>query len=181
MGKTWKRLDKEQLKKLYEEEGRGVTELAAYFGCSPLTIRRHLHRHGIRVRSQSEEMSGRKLAPEHRDKVIKTLRQGALWDNPNWKGGRSVSKGRKKDGQYAVLLIDGRYVPEHRYVMEQSMGRKLHRDEHVHHIDGNKLNNDPHNLQVLTASEHTKLHMTEAHKEHLSDKMRDYWANNKTR
>lgn len=28
----------------------------------------------------------------------------------------------------------------------------------VHHIDYDKLNNDPHNLQVLTHSDHAKLH-----------------------
>jgi hypothetical protein len=38
--------------------------------------------------------------------------------------------------------------------MEILLGRRLRRDEHVHHLDGNRLNNLPSNLQVLSASAH---------------------------
>lgn len=34
------------------------------------------------------------------------------------------------------------------------IGRKLKPDETVHHIDGNKLNNDWRNLQILTQKDH---------------------------
>lgn len=46
----------------------------------------------------------------------------------------------------------------HRKVMEDFIGRKLRNDEIVHHKDMNKLNNDISNLEILTRSEHTKLH-----------------------
>lgn len=46
----------------------------------------------------------------------------------------------------------------HRLVAEQMLGRELLPGEVVHHIDGNKHNNDPSNLQVLTRSEHIRLH-----------------------
>lgn len=46
----------------------------------------------------------------------------------------------------------------HRYIVELSIGRKLKRNEHVHHIDLNPLNNDLNNLQIMSASEHQKLH-----------------------
>lgn len=51
---------------------------------------------------------------------------------------------------------------EHRVVAEQILGRKLNPGilgEVVHHIDGNRHNNAPENLQVMTQSEHALLHI----------------------
>jgi hypothetical protein len=50
---------------------------------------------------------------------------------------------------------------EHRVVAEQKIGRPIQPGEHVHHIDGDKHNNNPDNLIVLTASEHQRLHAME--------------------
>lgn len=47
------------------------------------------------------------------------------------------------------------YVPEHRLVVEMSLGRFLNpRTELVHHIDGNRSNNDIQNLKLTTPEEH---------------------------
>jgi hypothetical protein len=42
--------------------------------------------------------------------------------------------------------------------MEQYLGRKLKSNEVVHHIDGDKFNNDLSNLQLMTREEHSRLH-----------------------
>ncbi len=48
----------------------------------------------------------------------------------------------------------------HRVVAEQMLGRPLLPGEVVHHIDGDKRNNDPSNLMVFaSASEHARHHM----------------------
>lgn len=50
---------------------------------------------------------------------------------------------------------------EHRVVAEQMLGRPLKEGEIVHHIDGNRRNNTPENLKVMTQSEHIKEHLPE--------------------
>jgi len=48
---------------------------------------------------------------------------------------------------------------EHRIVAAQMIGRPLRNGEVVHHIDGNRRNNAPENLQVLPSqAEHARLH-----------------------
>jgi hypothetical protein len=46
----------------------------------------------------------------------------------------------------------------HRHVASLSEGHWLNRSESVHHIDGNRKNNDPDNLVVTTNSAHGSIH-----------------------
>ena len=50
-----------------------------------------------------------------------------------------------------------KWVLTHRHMAEKFY-RKPERGEHVHHIDRNEFNNDPANLQIVTAEEHAKIH-----------------------
>lgn len=50
------------------------------------------------------------------------------------------------------------YVPQHRLVVERSLGRLLLSSEQVHHKDLNPLNNELDNLQVLSRKEHMAIH-----------------------
>ena len=58
--------------------------------------------------------------------------------------------------------MNGRYVFEHRIVMENFLGRLLESDEHVHHINENRSDNRVENLQVMKVSDHVKLHNGES-------------------
>lgn len=50
------------------------------------------------------------------------------------------------------------YSYEHNVIMEKLLGRSLLPEELVHHKDGDKRNNDPSNLEVMSKSEHVNLH-----------------------
>lgn len=52
------------------------------------------------------------------------------------------------------------YVKEHRVVAETKCGRSLAPGEMVHHRNGDKTDNRPENLEVMTAAAHTRLHLT---------------------
>lgn len=73
--------------------------------------------------------------------------------NHSWCGGRCIDH----DGYVIVLAPAGHpyprlsgYIYEHRLVMESVLGRYLEPQEVVHHIDGNKSNNEPSNLLLFS-------------------------------
>lgn len=82
-------------------------------------------------------------------------------DSPRWNGGRYVAG----SGYVFVKCPDhprpnkADYVLEHILVIEKYIGRYLKPEERVHHIDGNKSNNDVTNLMLFSnTSEHKKFH-----------------------
>lgn len=75
---------------------------------------------------------------------------------PSRHTGRPLGSDRKVDSRGYIQVRTNRpgsyrwgWELEHRVVMEDVVGRSLRPEEDVHHIDGNKTNNDPVNLVLF--------------------------------
>lgn len=92
---------------------------------------------GPRMHDLNERLNPGRMTPETRAK----LREARL----NSGAGKTYTK------------TYGRHT--HRIVAEQILGRPLLPGEVVHHIDGDKRNNDPSNIQVFSSqAEHARHH-----------------------
>lgn len=50
---------------------------------------------------------------------------------------------------YVLIRVGLQFIPEHRLVAEEILGRQLTREEVIHHIDHNRQNNHPNNLALF--------------------------------
>jgi hypothetical protein len=52
----------------------------------------------------------------------------------------------------------GQWVLTHRRVAEKLVGGKIYPGREVHHIDGDKNNNRPENLTIVSKEQHRRIH-----------------------
>lgn len=124
------RLSKEHLTQLYVTKKLQLDEVARTIDVSVPTVRRYLHLHGIPLRSRADGAALR-------------LRQPAGTILTRWVSGSGyvmVSVVAESGGTYRIA--------EHRHVLEVALGRKLRRDESVHHVNGVRTDNRVENLQL---------------------------------
>lgn len=156
--------DLNQLTITLYSSGKSVGEVAEAVGIPKSSARRIISAAGVmRTRSEglrlvnlngggSAKLKGKKrtYAPEMHQRIVAAAVQRR----------REKAKGVRvnANGYYEFTMGPhyGRNV--HVVKMEERLGRKLKADECVHHIDGDKLNNDDNNLALLTVSGHARLH-----------------------
>ena len=83
-----------------------------------------------------------------------TVQRKTRENHPAWKGGRGITGNGyvtvsvSAEDEFAGMRQANGYVLEHRLVMAQMLGRPLRDDETVHHINGQRDDNRPENLQL---------------------------------
>lgn len=75
----------------------------------------------------------------------------------NWRGGVRLHK--NNTGKiYKMVRVKNGYVYEHRIVMEKLLGKKLKRNEIIHHLNHDTLDNRIENLKLVTRGKHNTIH-----------------------
>lgn len=124
-------IDNELLIKLYVEDELSMNEIGRIFGCSRVSIKNRLIKNGIEIRPNN---------------------YNSYYKNRNYK---TASEYYIASNGYMQKSSDR----EHRKVMENYIGRKLNSNEHVHHVDFDKTNNDINNLFLFNdVHEHNSYH-----------------------
>lgn len=121
---------------------------------------KNFHFCSIECRRKAGKLVASAFSKETRDQKSKQFTEvnQTLLNQPEYIEKSRLTKKRIKPTK-GYSKYYGRH--EHRVVAEKKIGRKLQKGEVVHHIDGDKTNNHPNNLQVMTNSEHARLHAEE--------------------
>lgn len=190
MVRIFSETEKAAIVKMYETT-HSTRMVAKQFGVDHKKIAQTLREYGVTPLSKSENAkytwknhqhprTGKKGAdcPVYGHKMSDAVREKMrpIWDALGEK--RRFGRKEHSDGYILVYVPDhpaadrNGYVLEHRFVVEQSIGRYLSSDEYVHHINGDKQDNRLENLEITNMREHAKIHM----KERLKHAQQSYHA-----
>jgi len=135
-GAPWR--DEDRLRELYHDKEMSTHEIGEEFDCDRTTVLRWMRIHGIERRDRKK---AHRMAKFNRWARYRTTQQGyEEWRSPD------------KD------IKGERSVRVHRLVAVAEHGLEALKGKVVHHKNGVSWDNRPENLELLTPSEHSKLH-----------------------
>ncbi len=170
-------LTEQELRGLYDKLGTALS-VAKEIGVCKKTVLKNLKRYGIKrtgkkqLSDNDKQMITRMATDGYTASEISKVigfsnvtinryarKIGITIANNYHKGFVITDSGYKKLLRPNHTRADGKgYVGEHTLIMESYINRLLKNNEVVHHIDGDKLNNDISNLKLMTEQEHRSLH-----------------------
>lgn len=146
--------------RLFRETNMYYKEIAMAVGATQKKVWGVIHRHFL-----EEEIKERTRRSWSRSKTEgnNAARGAKKEQSAHWKGGKAPDG----NGYMMVQKPDwytgrkgSKYIFEHHAVMCESLGlTEMPKGWSVHHIDGNKMNNDLSNLALLTQRAHSRGHM----------------------
>lgn len=156
-------INEDILRRLYVDELKSIPAVSQAIGASKSTVRARLRGlnllrnrgDGIRLAASQGKLSHLKgctrvFTPEWKANLAASMRLS----------GEARAKGvsLKPNGYLEITRGEHKGRAVHVVKMERRIGRRLLRNEVVHHIDEQKQNNDSLNLQLMTRSEHAYHH-----------------------
>lgn len=150
------------LKRMYEAEKLSIPAIARLLNWPRSRTRQILLSAGITMRTRKDgirlcpvlgqHMSGRSrlFTETHKNNIAKARLA--------WSAANALGLTHKPSGYVQITIgpNKGRYL--HDVIMESHLGRHLKIDEVVHHIDGNRSNNNLMNLRLMARADHARLH-----------------------
>lgn len=136
-----------QIVEEYVNEMRSLDAIAALHGLTGSGVWGILRRANIRTRTRKDV--GPIQGPKRSGDAHWTRRNPPPCKATTYKSVRVIDEDGKSHKRRRHVLI-----------VEATIGRRLFAHECVHHIDGDKHNNDPSNLQLMTRSEHARHEVT---------------------
>lgn len=172
-----KSVSKEQLLEDYRQLNN-LSKIATKYGISKNTVRRMFYEKGISVNLKlspkrfvnliryltdkglnsfeiAEQLG---ISPGHLNEIAKD--HGVKLIRRYHKGFITTHNGYRKTKDVSSDDADSKgYVYEHRAVLAKALNiDAIPKDYVVHHINGDKTDNSPDNLEMMTRSDHSKLH-----------------------
>ena len=152
------------------KSGLSIPQVSEKTGIPLSTLRFRLKKAGIlRTRTESIRLSAKqgRLGSGNRGK---TRILSDEWKNNISKAklihGEKYAKGISLNlsGYYEITRGKNKGRSQHVIIIEDHIGRRLYRNECVHHINKIKTDNRLENLKLMTVFEHAKLHAKENYK-----------------
>ena len=128
---------KKELEQMYYNKKMTMPQIAKKFDCTKATVWKYFKKYGLKARKMVGSNHG------------------------SWKGGRVIKMG------YIAIWNPSHprtnnvgYVKEHILVMEKKLKRQIEKEEHIHHIDFDRMNNNPKNLWLCDINKHRKAELS---------------------